>query len=60
MSAGRLGYPNVNIGRYSNEQNIQNMNAFMCELSDTVNHYIGTLEEEIETLKSEIETLKKG
>ena len=58
MGASRFGYPNINTTKYTNEQNMQNVKAYMFELSDSANQYIERLESEIEGLREEINSIK--
>lgn len=60
MADSRFGHPNVSVGRYSNEQNIKNLQAFTDGLSESVSFYIQSLEDEVEALKQEISKLKEG
>ena len=58
MSGSRFGYPNVKVGKLTNEQNIQNVKSFLYNMSEQISTYINNLENEIAELKSEIENLK--
>lgn len=60
MAESRFGYANVNLGRYSAEQNMRNMKSFVDKLSEDVSFYIQKLEDENEELKQEINKLKEG
>lgn len=58
MSASRFGYPNIKVGKMTNEQNIQNVKSYLYELSDNTSRYIINLENEVEELKKELAKLR--
>lgn len=58
MSGSRFGYPNVKVGKLTNEQNIQNVKSFLYTMSEQTSQYINNLENEIIELRAEIESLR--
>ena len=53
-------YPNVNVGKKTNEQNMQAMYSYMCNAADQMNYVVGQLTQQIENLRNEVEELKNG
>ena len=60
MAESRFGYANVNVNKFSNEQNIRSLKSFADSLSDSVSFYIQGLEDEIENMRKELDEMKKG
>lgn len=58
MSSSKFDYPSINVGGKSNEQNMQAVKAYLNNLSDQLNFYINTLEDEITELKETIENMQ--
>ena len=56
----RFGYPNIKVGKLSNEQNIQNTKAFLYAFSESTCQYIENLENKVNTLEGIIDNLNKG
>ena len=56
----RFGYPNIKVGKLSNEQNIQNTKAILYAFSESTSQYIENLENKVNTLEGIIENLNKG
>ena len=54
----RFGYPNIKVGKLSNEQNIQNTKAFLYAFSES--KYIENLENKVNTLEGIIENMAKS
>ena len=53
-------YPNVNVGKKTNEQNMKAMYSYMCNTADQMNYVVGNLTQQIESLRREVEELKNG
>lgn len=53
-------YPNVNVGKKTNEQNMQAMYSYMCNTADQMNYVVSQLTQQIENLRNEVEELKNG
>ena len=53
----RFGYPNIKVGKLSNEQNTK---AFLYAFSESTSQYIENLENKVNTLEGIIENLNKG
>lgn len=58
MSSSKFDYPSINVGGKSNEQNMQAVKAYLNNLSDQLNFYVNTLEEEIAELREMIESMQ--
>lgn len=58
MSATRFGYPNIEPGRYSNEQNLMNTRDFMNHMSEQISFQMESMENEIEELKQRLSRLE--
>ena len=56
----RFGYPNIKVGKLSNEQNIQNTKAFLYAFSESTSRYIENLENKVNTLEGIIENMAKS
>ena len=55
MSASRFGYPNIKVGKMTNEQNMQSVKGFLYQMSDETSQYITNLEQEVADLKKMLE-----
>ena len=53
-------YPNVNVGKKTNEQNMKAMYSYMCNTADQTNYVVSNLTQQIESLRKEVEELKNG
>ncbi len=58
MSASKFGYPNIKVGKMTNEQNMQDVKSYLYEMSDNTSRYIINLENEVEELKKELAKLR--
>nr|DAV71507.1 MAG TPA: zipper dimerization domain transcription factor-like protein [Caudoviricetes sp.] len=56
----RFGYPNIKVGKLSNEQNIQNTKSFLYAFSESTSQYIENLENKVNTLEGIIENMAKS
>lgn len=56
----RFGYPNIKVGKLSNEQNIQNTKAFLYAFGESTSQYIENLENKVNTLEGIIENMAKS
>ena len=56
----RFGYPNIKVGKLSNEQNIQNTKAFLYAFSESTSQYIENLENKVNALEGIIENMAKN
>ncbi len=53
-------YPKINVSKRSNEQNMQAVNAYLCNMADQMNYAMGQMQSDICSLRKEMEELKNG
>lgn len=60
MSSTRFGYPNIKVGKLSNEENIQNIKSYLYALSESTSQYIENLENKVNTLENNLATKEQS
>lgn len=56
----RFGYPNIKVGKLSNEQNIQNTKSYLYALSESTSQYIENLESRVNALENMLATKEQS
>lgn len=49
-----FSYPSINVGKKSNEENMQAAKAWMMQMSDDMKYYVSRLEQRIEVLEEKV------
>lgn len=52
--AQTFDYPNINVEKRSNEENMQSTKAYLSELADQLNYALNNLESRIEKLEENV------
>ena len=55
----QLGYPNISVGKKTNEENMQSVKGYLSEMAEQLNYQISYLESKVEQLEAIVRKLEE-